>query len=84
MNEIAVNLANLTNQLNQFKPASVAEVSGSQKLLSSVVEEKINLQAARLDTVSEIAKESQKAALDTSELLQNLLVGMENLGDNVK
>ena len=60
MNEIVVNLANLTNQLNQFKPASVAEVSVSQKLLSSVVEENINLQAARLDTVSEIANESQK------------------------
>ena len=43
MNEIAVNLANLTDQLNQFKPASVAEVSGSQKLLSSAVEEKLNL-----------------------------------------
>ena len=37
-----------------------------------------------MDTVSETAKESQKAALETSELLQNLLVGMENLGDNVK
>ena len=84
MNEIAVNLANLTDQLNKFKPASVAEVSRSQKLLSSAVEEKINLQAARLDTVSETANESQKAALETSELLQNLLVGMENLGDNVK
>ena len=84
MNEIAVNLANLTDQLNQFKPASVAEISGSQKLLSSAVEEKINLQAARLDTVSETANESHKAALETSELLQNLLVGMENLGDNVK
>ena len=62
----------------------MAEVSGSQKLLSSVVEEKMNLQAALLDTVSETTKESQKAALETSELLQNLLVGMENLGDNVK
>ena len=65
MNEIALNLANLTDQLNQFKPASVAEVLGSQKLLSSTVEDKMNLQAARLDAVSEIAKDSQKAALDT-------------------
>ena len=40
MDEIAVNLATLTNQLNQFKPASVADVSGSQELLSSAVEEK--------------------------------------------
>ena len=43
MDEIAVNLATLTDQLNQFKPASVAEVSGSQKLLSSAMEEELNL-----------------------------------------
>ena len=30
MNEIVVNLTTLTEQLNQFKPASVAEVTGSQ------------------------------------------------------
>ena len=80
MDEIAVNLATLTDQLNQFKPASVAEVSGSQKLLSSAMEEKLNLQLVRLDTVSE----AQKAALETSDLLHNLLVGMENLRENVK
>ena len=84
MDEIAVNLATLTDQLNQFKPASVAEVSGSQKLLSSTVEEKLNLQSVRLDTVSETVSEAQKTALETSDLLQNLLVGMENLGENVK
>ena len=84
MDEIAVNLATLTDQLDQFKPASVAEVSGSQKLLSSGVEEKSNLQFVRLDTVSETMNEAQKATLETSELLHNLLVGMENLGENVK
>ena len=53
---------------------------GSQELLSSAVEERINLQSARLDTVSE----AQKTAQETAELLHNLLVGMENLGENVK
>ena len=62
MDEIAVNLATLTDQLNQFKPASVAEVSGSQKLLFSAMEEKLNLQSVRLDTVSEIVSEAQKTA----------------------
>ena len=84
MNEIAVNLSTLTTQLNQFKPASADEVAGSQNLLSSAVEEKINLQSVRIDTVSENVKEAQKSALDNAELLQNLLVGIENLGDNVK
>ena len=84
MDEIAANLATLTDQLNRFKPASVADVSGSQELLSSAVEEKLNLHSVRLDNVSEIANEAQKTALETSELLHNLLVGMENLGDNVR
>ena len=84
MNEIAVNLTTLIEQLNQFKPASVAEVTGTQNLLSSAVEEKLNLQSVRLDTVSETVNEVQKSALETSEILHNLLVGVENLGDSVK
>ena len=44
----------------------------------------MNFQSIRLDAVSENVSEAQKVALETSELLQNLLVGMENLGDNVK
>ena len=50
----------------------MAEVSGSQKLLSSAMEEKLNLQLVRLDTVSETVSEAQKAALETSDLLHNL------------
>ena len=84
MDEIAANLATLTDQLNQFKLASVAEVSGSQELLSSKKKKKINLQSVRLDNVSETVNETQKIAQETAELLHNLLVGMENLGENVK
>ena len=47
MDEIVANLATLTDQLNRFKPASVADVSGSQEQLSSVVEEKLSLQSVR-------------------------------------
>ena len=84
MDEIAANLATLTNQLNRFKPASVADVSGSQKQLSSAVDEKINLQSQRIDTVSESTQEVRKTAQKNSEMLHDLLVGMENLGENVK
>ena len=79
MDEIAANLATLTDQLNRFKPASVAEVSGSQKLLSSAMEEKLNLQSVRIDTVSETVQEAQKTAQETTELLHNLLMDMEKL-----
>ena len=42
MEEIAANLATLTDQLNRFRPASAAEVSGSQEKLSIAVEEKLD------------------------------------------
>ena len=84
MDEIAASLTTLTNQLNRFKPASVAEVSGSQEQLSSAVDEKINLQSQRIDTVSESTQEARKTAQENSEMPHDLLVGMENLGENVK
>ena len=84
MDEIAANLATLTNQLNRFKPASVADVSGSQEQLSFAVDERINLQSQRIDTVSESMQEARKTAQENSEILHDLLVGMENLGESVK
>ena len=84
MAEIAANLPTLTEQLNQTKPASVVDVSGSQEQLSSVVDERLNLQSVRLDTVSTSVHEAQKTAQDNTEILHNLLVGMEDLGENVK
>ena len=84
MDEIAANLATLTDQLNRFKPASVADVSGSQEQLSSAVDERINLQSLRLDTVSESVQDARKTAQENTEMLHDLLVSMENLGENVK
>ena len=84
MDEIAANLATLTNQLNRFKPASVADVSGSQEQLSSAVDERINLQSQRIDYVSESTQQACKTAQENSEILHELLVGMENLGESVK
>ena len=62
MDEIAVNLATLTNQLNRFKPTSVADVLGSQEQLSSAVDDRINLQSLRPDTLSESVQDARKAA----------------------
>ena len=84
MDEIAANLATLTDQLNRFKPASVADVSGSQEKLSIAVETKLDSHSVRLDALSDMATEAQKAAVDNADILQNLLVGMENLGDSVR
>ena len=84
MTEIAASLATLTDQLNRFKPASVADISGSQKKLTSAVEERLNLQSSRIDTVSEFAHEAHKMVQENAETLHSLLVGIKNLGENVK
>ena len=84
MEEIAANLATLTDQLNRFKPASVDDVSASEQKVSSAIDERLNLQSLCIDSVSESMNEANKTAQENAELLQNLLVGMENLGENVK
>ena len=84
VDKIAADLATLTEQLNQFKPASTSDVMGSQLLLSSTVEDRLSLQSQRIDTVSESAQQAHKTAQDNAEILHTLLVGMENLGENVK
>ena len=80
MDKIAADLATLTEQLNRFKPAKEADVKGSQEQLSNTVEERLNLQSCRIDSVSESTHEANKIARDTAELLQTLLVSVENLG----
>ena len=77
-------LATLPDQLNRFNPTSVEDVSGSQEKLSSVVDDRLNLQSLRIDSVSESVHEAHKTAQENAEMLHNLLVGMENLGDSVK
>ena len=84
MAEIAANLAALTNQLNKFKPASVADVLDSREQLSSIVDDRLNLQYSLIDFVSESVHEAHKIAQGNAEMLHNLLVGMENLGESVK
>ena len=62
MNEIAVNLATLTEQLNRLNPASVGDVSSTEARVSGAVKERLNLQSARIDSVSNIMHEANKTA----------------------
>ena len=84
VDQIVKGLETLTEQLNSFKPASVVQVEGSQREMSTAVEERLNLQSLRIDAVDESVKRAEKTAADNSEILHNLLVGIENLSENVK
>ena len=84
MTEMAENLATLTEQLNRFKPARAEEVASGQAQLSGAVDARLSLQSQRIDSVVETMQEARKTAQDNAEVLNSLLVGMENLSENVK
>ena len=84
MDDVAVGLEGLMKQLNDFKPASETIVGDTQKQISAQVDARLNLQSERIDNVNVAVERGQKAAEDNSEMSQNLLIGMENMGDSIK
>ena len=84
MQQIEASLAQLTKQLNEIRPVSEKNVGDVQKEFSAQFEQRLTLQSSRIDTLSEAMEKSQKAAEDNTEMLQNLLIGIENMGDNLK
>ena len=52
--------------------------------MSIAMDERLNLQLLRIDAVNESMQKAQKTADDNAELLHNLMVGIENLSENVK
>ena len=70
--------------MNQFKPPSTVDVTGSEKKISEAVEARLSLQSVRIDTANDLVQQTQKTASDNSETLHGLIVGIENLGESVK
>ena len=44
----------------------------------------MTLQSSKIDEISESVNKSQKTEEENAEMLQNLLIGIENMGDNLK
>ena len=82
--KIAGGLEELTKALNAFKPASAASMGDVQKQFSEQFNQRLSLQSTRMDVLSESVEKQQKATKDKAQLLQNLMIGIENLGDNMK
>ena len=74
----------MARQLNAFKPASVASIEDAQKQYSEQLNAPLTLQSERMDKISESVEKQKKTTSENAELLQNLLIGVENLGDNFK
>ena len=78
--QIAAQLQKLTGQLNQVHLACEENVGEVRKQVSEQSEQRLEMQSNRIDVMNESVKKSQKATEDNAELLQNLLVGIENMG----
>ena len=84
MQQIATGLENLTKELNDFRLVNVEHVGDVQQQVSENFEQRLNLQSSRIDVVSKSVEKAQKIAEENAEFLQGLLVGVENLGENLK
>ena len=52
--------------------------------MSKEVAQKISVSEQRIELVSQSVEEQKKSVIDTNELLKDLMIGIENLGDNMK
>ena len=59
VHRIAANLAQLTEELNKFKPASTQNAGGVQKEMSEQFEQRLTLQSNRMDSLSENIQNSK-------------------------
>ena len=56
----------------------------AQQQVTKQFEQRLNLQSSRIDVVTESVQKAQKIAEDNAELPQNLVVGVEDMGENLK
>ena len=84
VSQMAAGLENLTKQLNSFKHASAEIVGNLQENLSKEITQKIAVSEKRIGELSQSVENQKKSVEDTNELLKDLIIGNENLGDNMK
>ena len=54
------------------------------KIVSEQFDARLTLQSCRMDLIAESVEKQEKTVSGNAELLHNLLISIENLGDNVK
>ena len=82
--KVSADLELLTKQLNQFKLASGSGVGNLQENLTQEVAEKLSASDRKVEDLSTAIEGQKKGIADNSGLLKDLLIGIENLGDNLK
>ena len=84
MQEISAQLQTLTDQLSKFNPASVSGVQLHTGEVEQKFQQKFGEQQKEIQNLTEIVLESKKDSQKDADTLHDLLMGVENLGENVK
>ena len=84
VDNLSAQLAQLTEQLAEIKPARSSDVTTGHQALSRDFGQRMDIQSTRIDTVSESVQKIQTDTADNTKLLHDMLVNMENLGDSIK
>ena len=83
ISEILSSIEALTLQLNGFKPASEAELDKVRGEVSAEVGKKLSANEEQIAKLNEELNIQSKVATNTSSTLQDLMVSIENLGDDI-
>ena len=84
MGKVAADLEELARQLNTFKPTSANVMGGFQEKFSKEVTQQMSVSEQRIELMSPSVEEQNKSVTDTNGLLKDLMIGIENLGDNTR
>ena len=81
---ITEQLQSLSDQLKNFNPASVSGVEQFTGQIEKRVQQKIDEQQKNIQSLTNAVLEGKKESQSNAATLETLLVGIENLGDNMK
>ena len=77
-------MGELTRQLNNCKAASEGELGRLKGEITAEVTNRLSITEQKVTQLTGELEEQTKPAINNSELLRDLLLGIENLGDNMK
>ena len=75
-------LESLMQLLNAFHPMQESNAAASTERLSDSVHVRLQAQSLRVDEISNSVHEARKTSADNAETLRDIMIVIENLGDN--
>ena len=84
INNIVADLEELTKQLSSFKPTNESALGDGKGKISTKVSNRLSTTEQKVSHLSEELEKQNKFATKNAEMLRDLLLGIENLRDNMK